>query len=363
MDTWKFSWITSWDEVWHGRLKTCWTGTQNDALYCSPFYYQPNLQAWVDAKGGEAQLSPIFVLAEARNANSILLPLVMAKPSKRKSRLQTALPVGHTDYDYHDPIILGPSANSYCITADFWSELARALTRSSTIEVDRIVLPRVRAPLLEEADVAKVVESASYLRLADYDCFEQYVQGRSKNLRKSIRRKINKFLRNGPMAYKIYGANETEEFLAELPRFEAAGRKKYPTGGPDYTLLQNLVKNDTGGSVHCSTLTTNGVAVSWHIGFIDRERLYSYAPMFDEAYAELSPGFLHMYYLTEDAFEQGLEELDFMRGSERYKDEWADGAQTDLLEVSVENASFASKARQLTDKIHRKSRRLVRSND
>ncbi|MBV9948276.1 MAG: GNAT family N-acetyltransferase [Myxococcales bacterium] len=57
-------------------------------------------------------------------------------------------------------------------------------------------------------------------------------------------------------------------------------------------------------------------------GFRERQRLHLYAQGFDPAFEALSPGLLALGAVIDDAVEDGVREVDFLRGNEPYKYQW-----------------------------------------
>jgi CelD/BcsL family acetyltransferase involved in cellulose biosynthesis len=65
-----------------------------------------------------------------------------------------------------------------------------------------------------------------------------------------------------------------------------------------------------------------GAAIAIIYAFACRGRLYLYLGGFDPAFAKYGPSVLLTGYALEEAAREGLTEVDFLRGSERYKYEW-----------------------------------------
>ncbi|WKZ32086.1 MAG: GNAT family N-acetyltransferase [Thermodesulfobacteriota bacterium] len=65
-----------------------------------------------------------------------------------------------------------------------------------------------------------------------------------------------------------------------------------------------------------------GIDLAALYAFIHRERMYAYLGGFDPAFLEFSPGAHILRRAVEDAVKEGVRELDFLRGGEKYKYAW-----------------------------------------
>lgn len=74
-----------------------------------------------------------------------------------------------------------------------------------------------------------------------------------------------------------------------------------------------------GDKLHLSSLTCGPDRLACHLGFVDKGVLYYYMPSFEAAASELSPGRVLLFKTILWAADQGLREVNFLRGGEEYK--------------------------------------------
>ncbi len=77
------------------------------------------------------------------------------------------------------------------------------------------------------------------------------------------------------------------------------------------------------GGVHYTTVSLDGRVVAQHFGLRSRDTLIWYKPAFDVALREHSPGDVLIKALVQYASDTGLQELDFSRGDESFKNRFA----------------------------------------
>jgi CelD/BcsL family acetyltransferase involved in cellulose biosynthesis len=144
----------------------------------------------------------------------------------------------------------------------------------------------------------------------------------------------------GTLSYHEYGETDVSEALSWVPQFEESRRRRYPGSDLPRGYVERLVSRARpDGPIHCSAITLDGDAISWHIGFYAGRTLYWYLPMFDELYQQFSPGKIHIFLAIRAAFNRGARMVDFLRGQEAYKAGWTDGDQMRM--VGLERKSDA----------------------
>ena len=73
------------------------------------------------------------------------------------------------------------------------------------------------------------------------------------------------------------------------------------------------------GWLHLSFFTLDGVKAAGHLSFQYDDRLWLYNSGWEWEFRDYSPGWVHLAHLMQWSNEQGIKELDFMRGNESYK--------------------------------------------
>jgi len=95
------------------------------------------------------------------------------------------------------------------------------------------------------------------------------------------------------------------------------------------------------GWLSLSLLTADGKPLSAVYGFRYDGRFYYTNTAFAPEYSEYSPGNLHIMYLIEDTFGNGLREFDFLRGDEAYKLMWTKMARSNF-ELMIIKKTFVA---------------------
>jgi len=76
------------------------------------------------------------------------------------------------------------------------------------------------------------------------------------------------------------------------------------------------------GWTHYSVLRVGRTPVAWHLGFVDRGRLYYWVPTHDMSWANYSPGKLLLAELAALGCRLRWREIHFLTGNHAYKSAW-----------------------------------------
>lgn len=113
--------------------------------------------------------------------------------------------------------------------------------------------------------------------------------------------------------------------------------------GPDWigSLLQDIRDTDTPRFAGLfSTLYAGDRLVAAHFGMRSDRAWHWWFPSYDPASQQYAPGLLLLFFCVEDAARMGLSELDFGRGTQRYKKEFGNRSRP-LCEGSLERPGMA----------------------
>lgn len=176
--------------------------------------------------------------------------------------------------------------------------------------------------------------------------WDEYFHSHSRKRRGNLRRALKQLKQKYDVNYERYNAvNEAEygvdKFL-ELKQKRLENKKmkgiwySQRTRG-FYTDIANVFARR--GWLDLSFLTADGKPLSAVYGFRYDGRFYYTNTAFDPEYSEYSPGNLHIMYLIEDMFGNGLREFDFLRGDETYKLMWTKVARSNF-EVMIIRRTF-----------------------
>lgn len=369
--TWSFDWITSWDLPGDLDLRGCAD---------SHVFFQPELiRAWTETYRPLRRMEPRFLIARASaddeqetvhtppcfaqgatqgRQSTVFLPLVLDRGGWKDAWLRVLEPVGHNEFDYHDPIVSpGGTWNAESgtrkvkenIMRSFWKTFQEEIGRKRG-EFDVFCLPRVRESCIGDISELQVsgfrfqpVEKAPFINLCNHASYEAFLASRSSNLRQGLKRKQRRLAERGAVQFKVYGREETDLALNALTDFRKNHEIRWPRAYRAAGLFENLIKHALpAGLLHLSTIECAGRPASWHVGFVHNNRFYWYMPAYDNTYSQFSPGLLHINSLIEECYRIGVTTFDFLRGEERYKYEWT-GDQVTLYSLQMANAAPAAK--------------------
>ena len=310
---WNFKTIDSIDD-------SLWLDHLMKAEVSHVFYHPLLMRAWMDTYRPLRDIRPITVVATAGDGNRALLPLVLWRRSWRQGWVRSIVPVGFSDYDYHDPLFLRkPSAEEL---ESFWSELLCFLRPYGA---DETVLVDMRTEVTGRGDGWTRRDICPNKNLAGMDSEDSLMAFFSTKLRGDIRRQMRRLGETGELTMKEYAsADEVPEAL--WTQFMESHRRKWPQAYKAPGLHRRLLDCcSVDGPVHFSALMAGGTAVAWHLGFEFRGVYYYYMPCGNADYSRQSPVKVHLYHLMARAIGKGCALFDHLRGDEAYKDGWSDG--------------------------------------
>lgn len=163
--------------------------------------------------------------------------------------------------------------------------------------------------------------------------WEPYWQGRSKNLRSSVRRRRKGLDKQGAVEIEVFeGGAELPGLLEECFRLEAGGwkgeRGTAIESSPDtlrfYTELAEWAAG--AGLLNLSLLRLDGRVIAFNYSLEDERRHYLLKLGHDVALGDLSPGVVLTAAMVERAFQTRLQSYEFLGDPDRYKLQWATGS-------------------------------------
>lgn len=113
-------------------------------------------------------------------------------------------------------------------------------------------------------------------------------------------------------------------FRLHSKKWEAAG-KSGVLQGPEIRAFHidaalGLLKK---GMLRLYRMVLQGRELAVFYGFVHSKSLYAYLMGYDPDFSRLSPGILMLLSVAEDCITQGVQGIDFLRGSEKYKYDWS----------------------------------------
>ncbi|MBQ3238903.1 MAG: GNAT family N-acetyltransferase [Bacteroidaceae bacterium] len=317
---WEFSALEDWNEVWSDEHLEQWT----KLLYSSPtshvFFHPDLVRIWVETYLPLRDFHPIFVWGNSDD-NKVFIPLVLWRKDWRGAFMRSIVPVGYSDYDYHDPLW-----QKTCEGDDlsfFWDCLLSFL---ESFGADEIVLSGIREHCSLSNDLWIRDEMCPSLDVSKIHGEGELMLFLGTKLRGDIRRQLRRLKEKGCLRYVEYASTE------ELPdtlfeNFMEAHSRRWPNAYKPPHFHEKLVASRSlDGPIHFSAMLLDGIAIAWHLGFEFQNTYYYYMPAGNPDYAKYSPVKIHLYHLMVRAINRGYVLYDHLRGDETYKSGWSDGS-------------------------------------
>ena len=334
---WNFNWITDWDTICGEDFQRQWREWYDRGADSHVFFHHVAGRIWIDAYRPLREMEPLFCVASKGEAE-IFMPLVLWKRDWKSGFQKILIPLGHSDYDYHDPLI---SRDGEGLIEGFMDRLAREAQRIK--KFDRIEIHGLRHKG-EEEEWSQKPEYSSYCELHSYENGSEFLGSLKTSLRGDLRRQLRRMEDKGAITLYAYTADKVKEALEILPEFLNCHSKRWPGAYKAPGFHQRLIEDGLlSGIVDFTELRISDKAVSWHLGFRDKGRYYYYMPAIREQYSVFSPGKVHLLYLVQRSIDEGMKVFDHLRGEENYKSDWTRDAQ--LL------FGFSKKSGKLTSRI------------
>ena len=338
---WKFKIYRSWDEVEDPSFIREWTSLIECDADAHVFFHPSLVRAWVTAYRRNQNSTPMFCVAESDEVK-IFMPLVLWRRSWKNVYRRMIVPVGFSEYDYHDPIVSVPRTPE--IMRSFWASLEQQFFNGKSGHFDSLMLQDVRYPY-GGARWEKCDEVCPYVNLGRFTDYNTYLATLKKNLRQDINRQKKRMAELGKLNYIKFSNDDYSQALECLSDFLKAHQRKWPNNFKVPGLHEEILKSGAqAGIIHFSMLAIEAYPVSWHFGFSYKNRFYYYMPAYNEDYSLYSPSKVHLSFLNEECFRQGITIFDYLRGSESYKTGWASDS-VDLVGYSRDSDSCLSKLR------------------
>lgn len=144
--------------------------------------------------------------------------------------------------------------------------------------------------------------------------WDEFMSDRSKNFRRSVKRKFRDFEAHGGFSVGVSHRPSTDEILdivvpvsraswqgqEEVAVVQSAGREFY----------ERLATHDD-LSLHLATIRDGDAPAGYLIGVIEGSTYHAYETAFDPRYSDASPGFILHITALQDLIERGISELNF----------------------------------------------------
>jgi hypothetical protein len=339
---WKFHWLTRWEEIWDASFIRHWQNWLDESPSAHVFFHPALVKAWVETYLPLRNIRPYFLIAESDD-QTVFLPMVLWRRNCKNAFQRLLVPVGYSDYDYHDPIITYADGAIVFNPESFWLCLIDELFTAHHLNFDRILLDGIRRGFADKGKRWMEGETCQWTDLSPFQSREEYLASLKSSLRGDLRRQERRMKETGEVKFLVFEEPMRQEALNELVPFLSAHTRRWPEAYKAPLFHEHLITQGMkAGILHFSVLRVGGVAVAWHLGFIYRNRFYYYLPAQKEEFDRLSPGKVLLLRCIEDAIARGLTVFDHLRGEESYKAGWTDKAET-LWSFQLDGNHLASR--------------------
>lgn len=326
-ERWSFEWRRTWTEVWSDSFMRQWQDWY-DSSALRHVYHRPALaRAWADTIGATTSATPFVGVATASTGAKLLLPWIVVSYRGRFIVRRTLEPLGGAIFAYHSPLVLDAVPDSIDWPA-FWSA-----ARTEAAGVADQALFRLLEPAFASGFVGQTAsESSPVLALDSCTSLDDLLSRCRSSHRIDVRRQMRRMREAGATSLWIAGCGDGDRVRNSvrgglLPAYRAAWARRAEVNrllGPGLeSFLDRLI--DVGvreGWVHYAVLTVDTVPVAWHLGFVDRRRLYWWLPAHDLSWANYSPSKVLLAFLIDHGCRSGWSAIHLLTGAQEHKTAW-----------------------------------------
>ena len=334
----KFEWITDWESINSESFQEQWLQWLEQANNSHVFFHPAMAKVWIDTYTPLRNIAPMYCIVKDKD-RTVFIPLILWKKNWKNAFENTIVPVGFSDFDYHDPLVVGKEIENW---ENFWMLLVSEISEKFKNKFDTISLDGIRQRSSGMSKEWQEVEPCPYIDLTPFDTKDDFVQSLKKNLRQDLRRRSRRLEENEDISFKVFGVDNITEALDTLPTLLHYHIQRWPNAYKAPHFHENIIKTLLPlGILHFSCIMLEQKPISWRIGFIYKDCYYSYMPTFIPEYNKYSPGKLHLLYCIEDAIKLKLKKYDQLRGAELYKNEWTKTTDTVWQFNKVQNTTLS----------------------
>ena len=314
---WEIEIISDWDEIYSIEFQKKWQKIVDEAYKPHVFFHPSLCLAWLDTYRTLRNLIPLFCVAKMGDT-TLFLPLFLWKQNLKNAFRKIIVPVGFSDFDYHDPLV------NTKLTPEELSAFLLAVTEkiSSSLSYDEILVNGIHTDP-DNNNLFLFEETAPYIDLKEFVDGDQLLASIKNSVRGDLQRQIRRIESTGEISLKEF--KSTEEIFYHLDNFKKLHSNRWPDSYIAPNFLENLISRGfDSGIIDFTTLNAGHEIISYNLGFVYFGIYYYYMPVINPDYENFSPGKIHLYYLIKRAIGYKYREFDFLRGNEKYKLDWTD---------------------------------------
>lgn len=304
----KITWLTTWKDIQDESFLKEWNVLLGGWSCPHVFFTQPLCKAWLDTYRPIRNLLPRFLLLED-GESKLLWPLVLWRQNWRNAFRRMLVAVGHSDYDYAEPIVIGNRNSLVSIAIDAIQDHAE--------EWDAVAIHGLTQVI---SNARQEVDYCPFCKLGSYIDGEDFLKKAKKSLREDVRRQRKRLGEQGDMSLV---EAPLPLALQELSVFLQEHHAHWPKAYKAPNFHENLLKTGLPtGLVRFDILRVNEISVAWHLGFHCKGRFYYYMPAANREWLAFSPNKLLLFELLGRSITEKDEIFDHLRGAENYKRGW-----------------------------------------
>jgi CelD/BcsL family acetyltransferase involved in cellulose biosynthesis len=309
-------------------------GEWNDAVVRAgmthPFLRHEWLRTWWECFGGDRRLHIVIVRSGGRIA--AIAPLMVETAWMCGVRVRRLRLMQNDHTPRADFIVAGRDGQAY---RAIWNALAETSERWDVLLLGQ--LPRdsrtgtVLSALAEGSGSIGVWRSSDSPYVELHGAWDAYVAGLPGKFRQNLRNRISRLRRIGePALESIDGGAALDTAFDDSVRLESSGWKRRAgtaiASDPAVHRFYRLVAKRTAarGWLRLMFLTVGGRRIATSYSLCYDRRLFLCKTGYDPTYESCSPFKVLTYFALRQAFEEGLEEVDFLGDTEPWKREWTE---------------------------------------
>ena len=324
--------IRDWETIQSEPFQQQWLNWVNQAANRHVFFHPALCMAWIETYRPLRKLEPLFCIGRS-GEQIIFLPLVLWKRNWKNAFQKLLIPIGYSDFDYHDPLIINSSDSDDETIHEFISQIIE------TSQFDTFILDGIRGGIKLKDWMNTNTEPCPFIEIKDFDSLDDYLSSLSKNTRKSFKRRFNKLEEDfGKIEFREIIDVNTDEFNNEFEHLMHFHTLRWPKAYHAPKFHFNLLKNGIENKIVFFTLVkVNNQSIAWQVGFMFNNIYYLYIPAIHPDFMSYSPGKISLVFNIENAIKSNCIMVDQLRGDELYKSEWTENY------ISIRNWEYVPK--------------------
>ncbi|QOC22018.1 GNAT family N-acetyltransferase [Wenzhouxiangella sp. AB-CW3] len=318
------------------RLRPEWELLRQPGEEQDPFLSCDWFAKWWRAFGESREL---YLVTARRNGRlRAVFPLMLERAWRHGIPLRRLAAIGNDHTPRFDLIRADDDEHLH---RDIWNHVMTLRNRWDVFDLPRLSADSTTADRFVRLAEEQNVNHSLWQRAPEspwihiFPCWDDYLDSRSANFRKALRRKMRRLAAAGRVGLEtVTGREELDKALADGLHIEAEGWKgsnrtaisSQPEVEGFYTELAGVMADR--GQLRLHFLTLNDVRIAFDYSVIANRCLYSLKAGHSSAYARFSPGTVILGLILQRAHDEGLIGMDLLGDTDEFKMHWTDATHT-----------------------------------